>query len=755
MKPKVFDSQKFTFPKQLNKVHLLLCTASVSLFWSVLAFSDACLAQVNPSSNFQVGLRGLLPVPKPSLPSNQSPSGLQPPPPRGGIQLDGTSRNNTGASPTPPAPVLKSEQTPIDEIKQLENAFIQQQVPENKPKAKPRSTTLTPGKQRQTNLPVLAAGGNNDFNNSRSDSLLPLPGTQSTQEFTAPGTPTFNQVENPQIAPLPPLLGTPTTQVAATATPTFNQLLNPQTQGTTGATFNQLLNPQIAPLPPLLGTPTTQVAATGTPTFNQLGNPQTEGANSPSFNSILNFQGVPPLVSPTTPRQEIPPSLIGPTAKTTPQQVNEGANSPTFNSQGVPSLVPATTPRQEIPPSLVGRTAQTTPQQVNEGANSPTFNSILNSQGVPPLVSPTTPRQEIPPSLISPTAQTTSSPILQRGNNRPRPTIINNTALREPSLYLEGVYVAQGSDTSARARVSGIYPLTSQALFGATFDLTSRNNTFDDSRSQGLSVNELYFATSLGGLPNLRFVVGQLDLTSYFDRNSFAKDGASQFFNPVFQTNPALSATGIASRAGLLVNWSVTDNIEAKGAIFSSSDRLSDFSLDGFAGEIGIRYGNAIIRGTYASDRDAGIRDTFPESFSLARNSDRTIFGIQRGDREEAYGLNAEVFIPNIKLGVFGRYGKYENRDLGRGADTYVLGASFVDLFTRDDRLGLAYGRGLSNDSLRRGNALDVLELFYDFKFLPNLRFGFTVQGRDNFQESVLGIRIKTDFNVSPKGIGR
>ncbi|MBD2607655.1 porin [Scytonema hofmannii FACHB-248] len=650
MKPTVFDCDKSTFPKQLNKVHLLLCTASVSLFW-VVAFSDTCLAQVNPSNDFQLGLRGLLPLPQSSsIPSNQSQPRLQPPP--------------ASARATSPRTVFKSQQTPIEQINQLENAFIQQQGSEKTPKAKPRSTALTPGKQRQTNLPVLAAGEDNNFNNSRSNSPLPLPDAQNTQEFTAPGAPTFNQGQNPQIAPLPPLPGTPSPQVAPDATPTFNQLLSPQTQGTTGATFSQGQNPQIAPLPPLPGTPSPQVAPDATSNFNQQLTPQTQSTTGATFNPILNSQAVPPLVPPTTPRQEIPPSLLAPTLQTTPRSLNE------------------------------------------------------------------------------------------RANNRPSP-LLNSTALREPSLYLEGVYVTQGGDSSARARVSGIYPLTPQALFGATLDLTSQNNTFDDSRSEGLSVNELYFATSLGGLPNLRFVVGQLDLTSYFDRNSFAKDGASQFFNPVFQTNPALSATGIASRTGLLVNWSVNDYIEAKGAVFSSSDRLSDFSLDGFAGEIGIRYGNAIIRGTYATDRDAGIRDTFPESFSLARNSDRTIFGIQEGDREEAYGINAEVFIPNIKLGVFGRYGKYENRDLGRGADTYVFGASLLDLFTRDDRLGLAYGRGLSNDSLRRGDALDVLEAYYDFKFLPNLRLGFTVQGRDNFEETVFGIRVKTYFDVTPRGTAR
>ncbi len=320
--------------------------------------------------------------------------------------------------------------------------------------------------------------------------------------------------------------------------------------------------------------------------------------------------------------------------------------------------------------------------------------------------------------------------------------------LREPSVTLQGVYVTQGEDSSARARVTGIYPVTPRSLFGGTLDLTSEDNSFDDSRGGGLNINELYYATSLKGLPNLRFVVGQIDLTSYFDRNSFAKDGASHFFNPVFQTNPALSSTGISSRSGLLVNWNATDNVIAKAAIFSSSDLLDNFSLDGFAGEVGLRYGNAILRGTFSTAKDAGNRDSFAESFGIARGNNQ--FGPLEDDREEAYGLNAEIFIPQYKLGLFGRYGRYENRDLGAGGDTYSLGLSFLDLFAPDDRLGLAYGSALSNDALRQGKQPDVVEIFYDLKLLPNLRFGLSFQGRDSFDESVLGIRVKSEFDITP-----
>ncbi|WP_308189906.1 porin [Nostoc sp. XA010] len=456
-----------------------------------------------------------------------------------------------------------------------------------------------------------------------------------------------------------------------------------------------------APLPPLA---------------NLSATPESTAPPAPTFNQLFSSQ--------TAPLSPVPNSAAT-------QEFTAPGVAPTFNQL----LSSQTAPLPPLP------NLPATPESTAPGA-APTFNQQLpNPQTTPSFLNTTpTPSAAVP---VAPSMTTQQSRQLPSSSLR---------SLREPSLQFQGVYINQGGDTSARARVSGVYPLSPQALIGATLDLTSQgsNRNFDDSRNDGLNINELYLATSLAGVPNLRFVIGQIDLTSYFDRNSFAKDGASQFFNPVFQTNPALAATGISSRTGLLADWSVTDNIEAKAAVFSSADKIGDFSLDGFAGEIGIRYGNAIIRGTYASDRDAGVNDSFLESYSIARGNNQ--FGTDKNDREEAYGLNAEVFIPNLKLGLFGRYGHYENRTLGEGANTYVLGASFVDLFTPDDRVGIAYGRALSNEQLRRGNSPDVLEMFYDFKFLDNLRIGFSVQGRDNFSETVFGIRVKSEFGITPRG---
>ncbi|BAU14222.1 hypothetical protein LEP3755_47670 [Leptolyngbya sp. NIES-3755] len=442
------------------------------------------------------------------------------------------------------------------------------------------------------------------------------------------------------------------------------------------------------------------------------------------------------------------------------------------------SVKPVTAQKPNFAPPIAGSAISLPTAQNPEQPKSPLVASTLSATDVQAGILPAQQRFTAPvstvrgirpdamkepinfepaPTEIALNPSRTSDLVAQSGRDadsltRPNRPFLRSTALTPPNLTFQGVYLFQGDQTSARARLFGIYPLTPNALVGATLDLTT-GRAFTDTPNNGFNVTELYFATSPRDIPNLRFVVGQIDLTSYFDRNSFAKDGASQFFSPVFQTNPALSATGIASRPGALVNFSLTDNIEAKAAVFSSSRGLSDFALDGFAGELGVRYGNLIVRGTYATDRDSGSESGFQEIFQISRGGGQT--GVLRGDREQAYGVNAELFIPSLRMGVFGRYGRYNNLDLDEGGDTFSGGITFLDLLTPDDRLGLAYGRSLSNDRLRRQSGVenpDVLELFYDFRLLPNLRLGFSIQERNNFSETIAGVRLRTEFDVTPRG---
>ena len=315
-----------------------------------------------------------------------------------------------------------------------------------------------------------------------------------------------------------------------------------------------------------------------------------------------------------------------------------------------------------------------------------------------------------------------------------------------PSLIFQGGFITQ-KETGARARLTGLYPVSPNLLFGGTVDLTTGEG-FSDTTGTGLDITELYFTASLPSYPNLRLTAGLVDLTSYFDRNSFAKDSLTHFFHPVFQTNPALARTGIASRPAALLNWDITDNFNARAAAFSSSRNLGELAVDGFAGELAARFGNGIIRATYATDRD-DQRNGFKEIYGIPRGNGE--FGPRTSDRESSYGINAEYYIPEIKMGLFGRYGHYENTSMGRGGETYSAGLNFLDLFMKDDRLGFGYGRDLSSNSLRRasGNKVpDVWEVFYDFRVTPYLRAGVALQARDEFSELVAGFRVKTEFDL-------
>ncbi|MGF1513127.1 MAG: hypothetical protein ACFB5Z_05450 [Elainellaceae cyanobacterium] len=322
-----------------------------------------------------------------------------------------------------------------------------------------------------------------------------------------------------------------------------------------------------------------------------------------------------------------------------------------------------------------------------------------------------------------------------------------NRALTDPILNFQAAFLYQDDDLSARGRLTGIYPITSYLLVGGSLDLTE-GDAFVDSELEGVNINELYVTVAPPSIPNLRFTLGQVDLTSYFDRNSFAKDAVTHFFNPIFQTNPALATSGLGSRQGIVANWAVTDDVRLAVSGFSSDRSISEFELDAVATELGVRVGNGIIRATYINGQDSGADDGPADIFSLDRGDGD--FGIEEGDREEAFGLNAEYFIPEINLGLFARYGHYNNRDADFDADTISGGFNFLDVFIDRDRLGLAYGQNLLGSDDDDIENTDALELFYDIPIRRNLRAGFSLQQRDDFSETVVGFRIRSDFNILP-----
>ncbi|MBD3881037.1 porin [Phormidium tenue FACHB-886] len=424
--------------------------------------------------------------------------------------------------------------------------------------------------------------------------------------------------------------------------------------------------------------------------------------------------------------------------------VEIGAADSTF----LPSLQPAevsSDPENLYTPTAIADqtlpTSEVTLESTAQPAAEPAAQPPAQSAAQPPAQSAAEFTSNPPAETLN--AQTSSQAPPSSSDSRIE---ADSQVLGTPIVRAQAAYILQDGDSSARLRLTGAYPVTPNLLFGATLDLVTGDD-FTDSEDVGFDVNELYVTLSPEGLSNVRLTVGMVDLTSYFDRNSFAKDSVTHFFNPVFQTNPALAATGIGSRPTLLLNWDITDDLNVRAAGFSSSRDLGNLDLDGFAGEVALRLGTLIVRGTYATDRDAGQDDGFREIFQFNRGDNR--FGLRSGDREEAFGINAELFIPELNLGLFGRYGHYQNLELDRGGDTYSFGLNLLDVFMADDRLGLAYGRQLSNSNLRGDDKIpDVLEAFYDVRLTPNLRAGVSFQERNGFSDTVLGLRIRADFNV-------
>ncbi|MEO1209249.1 MAG: porin [Cyanobacteria bacterium J06638_20] len=482
----------------------------------------------------------------------------------------------------------------------------------------------------------------------------------------------------------------------------------------------------------------------------------TDGAIAPApFYDLLPVPEPPPPPSNATPPGETPASAPNPQTAPLPATEVEWVDQ-LATGQGIPTDTNSTAYTAAAPgtPNLV--LPAPAPSLTPDMLDVPMERSLIVQWDAPtttPLPPPPPlPREEvfeapsatpiptvpINPAVVPATGVTPTGPIPSPSPTTSQasplaPSQLPASVLTSPTLNFQGVAIYQADDFSARARLTGVYPATPRVLGGITLDLIGGDEDPTDFGDEGVDLNELYVAVAPESLPSLRFVAGQVDLTSYFDRNSFAKDGATQFFNDIFQTNPALAAANIDSRPGVVVNWSLSDNLEARVSGFSSDPDIGDFQLDGFAGEVGLRFGNAILRGTYVSARDTDLEGDFDS------------------ERLEAYGVNFEVFIPEIRLGLFGRYGQLISRAEDFEADTYSLGFSFLDVFMEDDRLGLAYGRNLSDEARRRRNndpVPDALELFYDFRLSPNIRLGFTFQQIDDFSDSIAGVRLLTDFDI-------
>jgi len=286
------------------------------------------------------------------------------------------------------------------------------------------------------------------------------------------------------------------------------------------------------------------------------------------------------------------------------------------------------------------------------------------------------------------------------------------------------------------------YTLGSNTILGLDMDFIA-GSLFGPG---GVDVRQLFIAQSIPGFENLRFLAGKLDLTAAFDRNSFAKDNLTHFFNFNFGTNPALVAGGLGAKPAFLADWLITDNFSVKLAPFASQFVGDLFQFDSLAGEVAVRFEeNYVARFTFVTGRDTGI--------STFRENDRLFRPILPGDRVTAFGFNGEAFFPEIRLGAFFRYGYYRSEVTQVDADFFSLGVNLLDIFRAGDRLGVGYARALSNANLLLPgeNTPDVVEVFYDLNVRERLRVGISAQAQDGFSRGVFGVRARLDFPIVPR----
>ncbi|MGB3641895.1 MAG: porin, partial [Rivularia sp. (in: cyanobacteria)] len=273
MKSKILEREKYILIKEWNKHKpcALFCAASISML-STLSVNNSSQAQtISPhkQANKTSESLNLLQVPQSSIPSGRTKLKLKavPPPPN---------VSNVRAT----LPSQKVEQyLPLENIKQLENSFIQEQITGKSKRAIEQSIAV----ERDAKSIGGPQTGIYEVRQLNAQAV-PLPAPPgSSLEFTSPN---FNAQAT--VAPLPPLPGTSPQQQSNTANaPTFNQLLNSRTS-------NQSLYPE-------------SVTASNAPTFEQMldayrrEQPSVSVTSTPTFNTLLNSQGGMRPSAPLTP----------------------------------------------------------------------------------------------------------------------------------------------------------------------------------------------------------------------------------------------------------------------------------------------------------------------------------------------------------------------------------------------------------------------------------------------------------------------
>ncbi len=257
----------------------------------------------------------------------------------------------------------------------------------------------------------------------------------------------------------------------------------------------------------------------------------------------------------------------------------------------------------------------------------------------------------------------------------------------------------------------------------------------DSDRADRVTLREAWVMTQLFE-GRLTGVVGKLDLTNYFDRNTVANDETSQFVSGMFVNNPLLGqlVAGVGHQAnapGLHLAWDTFRQWRFGIGVQVPEDSGSALGRTPFTiGEIG--YSTQLLGGL-GNYRLWGRRN-----------------GGEKGSR--AVGINFDQWAGQW-LRAFGRYGlQTGGGERDRHAWSLGLGIRSLLVSRPRDETGLAYGWMRA----ATGRAEDLAELYHRFYLTEHLavsliaQYAFHLAGNDRVRPRagvlVSGLRTQVNF---------
>ncbi|OGP18703.1 MAG: hypothetical protein A2054_09810 [Deltaproteobacteria bacterium GWA2_55_10] len=242
--------------------------------------------------------------------------------------------------------------------------------------------------------------------------------------------------------------------------------------------------------------------------------------------------------------------------------------------------------------------------------------------------------------------------------------------------------------------------------------------SFNESRVQ---ITQAYYEHSITDA--LTLVIGQLDLTGYFDANEYANDERAQLMANIFVNNPTVEWGGSADfySPGVSLAWAASDRIGVSvGAFEGDGDYIDTFDNPFLMAEVDLKLSPGGKEGNYRVYYWYRHRRTDADMANLANPADTGLVKAQNS----GIGVSVDQPVSDI-MGVWFRAGLQResvaqfDRFLGAGVNL-----SAEPCGRPNDHLGFGYGATFMGDTykeyLRNNTAADpgtehYFELYYSY----------------------------------------